>query len=445
MLAKPEDLDTAEKRAKYTVCIVGCGQVGIVHAVLFAEAGFRVVCFDSDLTVVNKIAKGKARFLTGETEVKLKERVKAKCITVSSDVKQATVESAVIVLAVPAKIDSKGKIDFSNLENLCKRVGASLQVGSLVILARPVGKGVVEGVVREALENSSGFRVGKDFGLAYSPFIPFAAQRAVAASDQKSLDVGSAVLGSISDCAVKKIGNVKVAEMATLVHFELRDVSNALARDLALFCEKTGVDYVEVNEVLKSSAVSLPSVSALTESDAREEPYLLLGDAENLNVKLRTASAAREVNEQAARHVVNLVKDALAKCGKTMRRARVCVLGLSQVANVKSAPKVIAGEIAGLLVAKGVRVNFYDPFFSEEDLVQTEFRLKKTFGEAIEGGDCVVVLTGHDQFRRLNLDRLRMLMKKNSAVVDLVGVLEPGKVEKEGFVYRGLGRGVWSK
>jgi UDP-N-acetyl-D-mannosaminuronic acid dehydrogenase len=128
-----------------------------------------------------------------------------------------------------------------------------------------------------------------------------------------------------------------------------------------------------------------------------------------------------------------------------MRRARVCVLGLCQTTDAKGPPKEIAGEIAELLVARGARIHFYDPYYCEDDLVETQFRLKKTFAEAVENCDCVVILTGHDQSRRLNLRRLRVLMKKNSAVVDLVGVVEPDKVEKEGFVYRGLGRGVWTK
>jgi nucleotide sugar dehydrogenase len=445
ILAKPEDLNTPEKRAKYTVCILGCGRVGVVHAVLLAEAGFRVICFDSDLTLVNRIAKGKARFLAGQTESRLRDRVKARRITTSNDLKQAMVESGIIVVAVPVKIDSKGKVDHSNLGDFCKRIGANLQVGSIVVLVRPVGMGIMDGLVKEALEGGSGFKVGKDIGLAYSPFVPFAAERMVAASDQNSLNVAAAVLASISGGQLKKIENVRAAETAAMFLFQQRDVSGALSRELASFCEKAGVDYLEVGDVLKGSAVSSSSASVLTESDENEEPYLLLADAENLNVRLRVSSAAREVNEQAARQVVNLVKDALARCGKTMRRARVCVLGLCQTTDAKGPPKEIAGEIAELLVARGARIHFYDPYYCEDDLVETQFRLKKTFAEAVENCDCVVILTGHDQSRRLNLRRLRVLMKKNSAVVDLVGVVEPDKVEKEGFVYRGLGRGVWTK
>jgi UDP-N-acetyl-D-mannosaminuronate dehydrogenase len=71
--------------------------------------------------------------------------------------------------------------------------------------------------------------------------------------------------------------------------------------------------------------------------------------------------------------------------------------------------------------------------------------LKKTSTDAVEGTDCAVIVTAHDQFRRLNLRKLKLAMKMPAAIVDLEGIVDPGKVEKEGFIYRGLGRGVWTR
>jgi UDP-N-acetyl-D-mannosaminuronate dehydrogenase len=74
-----------------------------------------------------------------------------------------------------------------------------------------------------------------------------------------------------------------------------------------------------------------------------------------------------------------------------------------------------------------------------------QFRPKKSLAEAVEGADCTIILTEHEQFRKLNLKRLKIMMKKSSSIIDLQGVIEPDKAEKEGFIYRGLGRGVWTK
>ena len=445
IIAKPEDLNTPEKRGKYTACIVGCGQVGIVHAVLFAEAGFKVICFDSDQTVVNNIAKGKVPFSGEEIETKLKNHVRAKRITATIDIKKAISESNIITLTIPAKIDSKKKVDHSTIESICKRIGPNLQIGSVIMLAKPVGIGIFEGTIKETIENSSGFKVGTDIGLAYSPFNSFAAQRLVAAIDINSLNVAATVLELITKGELKKTGNVKAAETAALFDVQQNDVTTALANEMALFCEKNGVDYIEVSELMKSGASNLLTAPALSNGSAKEEPYLLLADAENLNVKLRIPGAAREINEQIAKHVANLVKDALGSCGKTSRRARISLLGISQSPNMKGPPKRIAKEIAQVLAARGARINLYDPYYSEDDLCDSQFRLKKSFAEAVEGADCIIILTEHDQFKRLNLNKLKIMMKKSSAIVDLEGVTEPDKVEKEGFIYRGLGRGVWTK
>jgi UDPglucose 6-dehydrogenase len=66
--------------------------------------------------------------------------------------------------------------------------------------------------------------------------------------------------------------------------------------------------------------------------------------------------------------------------------------------------------------------------------------VKTSLSEAVEGADCIVVLSGEEQFNHLNLKKLKALMKSPSVIVDLVGKFEPAQVETEGFIYRGLGR-----
>ena len=453
MNAKPEDLNTFEKCGKYTVCIVGCGQVGIHHAALFAEAGFKVVCFDADQIVVNNVAKGRTPFSRSETEGKIKEQVRKGRLTATSDIKKAVSPSDIIVVTIPVRTDGRKKPDYSNVEGVCKRIGQSLRPGSLVIFVKLAGIGIVEGTVKEALENSSGFKVGTDFGLAYSPFHVHSGQgpaatvdrpRLVAATERNSLNAASAALALVSRGGLEKTVNMKAAEAAALFQVQQKDVAVALANELALFCEKIGVDYFEANELFAGS-VSNFEPPVLSNEDAREEPYLLLEDAENQNVKLRIPGVAREINEQTAKHVANLVKDALRSCGKTLRRSRVSLLGLSQTPNTKSHPKRVVKQVVQVLTARGARLRLYDPYFSENELGDLKPLFKKNLTEALEAADCIVILTGHDQFKRLGLNRLKVMMKAPSAIVDLERIVEPARAEKEGFIYRGLGRGVWTK
>ena len=451
---KPEEIDTVEKRGRYTVSVVGCGQIGVLHACLFAEAGFRVKCVDTDQTIVNSILRGKISLLKREIGLKLKNHVKTGRLNATTDAKTAVSQSDVINITVPVEIGEKKKADYSNLENTCKRVGSGLRRGSLVVVMSTVGVGVTQGLVIEVFENTSGFKVGADFGLAYSPIRTLNEQtlenvanqeRIIAATDKNSLNAASTILGTFTKGRLKKTECVKTAEAVTLFEAMQQDVNVALANELALFCEKAKVDYLEAHKLAKICTYPVLSLPTLDDGNTREDSYLLSEDSENLNFKLRVSTIAREINEEITKHAINLTKDALRNCGKTLRRARISVLGILQTPNTKSPPKKMVEELAKMLEARGAKVSVYDPYFSGDEMGEMPYRLKKNLSEALEGIDCILILTGHDQFKRLNLKKLKALMKMPAAIVDFEGIVEPDKVEKEGFIYRGLGRGVWTK
>jgi nucleotide sugar dehydrogenase len=449
----PEQLDTAEKREKYAVSIIGCGQTGIQQAILLAEAGYKVTCVDTDQTVVNDISKGKIPPPKAEMESSLKRHVKTTRLSATSDVKKAVSESDIVAITVPVKIDAKKKADYSNIETACRRIGPNLRRGSLVIIMSLTGIGVTEGLIKETLENTSGLKAGTDFGLAYSPHTMHnqgiettsSHQRIVAATDKSSLNAASNVLQTTTGKDVSRTGNIKAAEVAALFEVVQEDVNIAVENELALFCEKLGVDCLETRELARTNAGDALPRPMLANVNIQKEIYLLLEDAENLNVKLRIPSVAREINEETVKHAANLIKDALRNCGKPLRRARVSLLGISETPNTKGHPKRLAKKITETLEARGAKVSLYDPYVPESEMTEMHVRFKKTLTETVEGTDCAIILTAHDQFKRLNLHKLKLVMKMPAAIVDLEGIVDPSKVEKEGFIYRGLGRGVWTK
>jgi len=171
----------------------------------------------------------------------------------------------------------------------------------------------------------------------------------------------------------------------------------------------------------------------VVDEENKNEAYLLLESAENLNAKLRLPTLARKINEEMVKHAVNLTQDALRSCNKTLRRARIAVLGtviLSTTTRV----------FLNLLQLKGAKVSLYDPA-SKGDAFDLGV-VKTSLNEAVEGVDCIVILIGGEQFKHPNLRKLKALTKMPSAIVDLAGALERKEVEAEGFIYRGLGRGI---
>jgi UDP-N-acetyl-D-mannosaminuronic acid dehydrogenase len=428
----PKEMVSQENRQKYSVGVVGCGQRGIFYANLFAEAGFKVTCCDADQSVVKRIAKGKSVFAEPELEKKLKNHIANGTLQVSTEIKDTASQSDIIVVAIPVKIDERKASDSKDVVNACKQIGSALRCGSMVIYGEISSVGLFE-VIKEILENTSGLKEGKDFCLVYAPY-PVGNQNlefTVAAADPVSLSVALAVLGALSKDVVSVI-NVKTAELAPLFQAVKVDLQMALANELAIYCENVGIDYFEVVKLLKLNQDFCP---AIIEEKSSSEIYLLLENAENLNAKLRLSTLARQINEEMVKHGVALTQDALRSCGKTLRRACVTVFG---EINLQSSTE----QFAKLLVQKGAKASIYDPVLSRTDSSDMSGLLKKTLNEAVEGADCLVILSGQEQFKRLNLKKLHTMMKSPAVVVDLIGVVEQEKAESDDFIFRGLGKGL---
>jgi UDP-N-acetyl-D-mannosaminuronic acid dehydrogenase len=436
---KPEQIDSAENRSQFCVAVLGCGQKGILFAVTFAKAGFSVTCLDADASVIKKIAKGKIPFLDQETQSQLKRLITSGQLIVTIELKKTLSKSDIIIITVPAKVDEKKKTDYSETLNAFKLVGSALHLGSLVIVGEIVGFGFIEGAAKETLENTSGLKAGKDFGLVYMPLFKSGNKNVtpnanfeliVAAVGKTGLDAAIEIAKTLTS-DVKLASEVKTAELATLFRIEKQDANTALANELAVFCEVTNSDYFEVRKILDlNDKEFLPTA---VEQESMDNAYFLLENADNINAKLRLSTLSRQINEDMIKHGMNLTQEALRGCGKTLRRARVAVLG-----NVNSENST--GVYIKLLTLKGAKISLYDPASKGESLESNV--VKSNLNEAVEGADCIVILSREQPFSSLNLKKIKPLTKAPSILVDLAGAYEPEKVKAEGFIYRGIGRGV---
>ncbi len=432
---KPIDLDSKEKRSKYTIAIVGCGHKGIFYANLFADMGFQVVCTDANASVLKKLAKGKTPFAIPEVEVKFKNHVTKEKICVISELKNAVSQSAVVVLSINIKRDEQKTNDDNGLLSTCKQIGSAMRQGTLVLYGGVAAMGFMEGI-KETLENTSGLKAGQQFGLAYCPLvIPFQPDLGfkVAAADKMSLQVASAILKTLTK-KVTEISDFKIAEIAILFNLAKQDSSVALANELALFCENANVDCFSVLKIINQDDPAF--YPAVADEKNRTQTYLLLETAENFNAKLKIPVLARQINEDMVKYAVNLTAEAFRFSGKTLRRGKVAVLGSANPVSATSA-------FIKLLEQKGAKVSLYDPAARKESLDARV--VKRSLNEAVEGTDCLVLLSELETLGRFNLKKIKVLMKSPSVIVDLMGKFEPAKVETEGFIYAGLGRGIEKK
>lgn len=438
--------NNVNQNGRTTISVIGCERIGILHACLLVEEGFRVTCVDNDRATVERVSKGKVPFLKQEIEPIIRKSLEDGKMQVSCNLEDA-VQSDVVLVTIPTTINEKGKVDYSNIEKTLKRLGSNLQRGILIINTSVVGVGVTEGILKETLESSSGFKSGLDFHFAYSP-VPFpkeqtlktlaCCRRVVAAQDKVSLEKASDIMGVITKAEIIKSLNVKATEAAALFEALHRKVDSALANEFAIFCEKVGVDYVAVQGLFSQQTNAfLPKI----DDGKSEEALILLEEAENQNVRLKISQAALELNKESIKHGVSLVQDALKNCGKPMRRVKIAILGFSQTRNTADIPKNSLKNFVKVLERKGAKLALYDPYLSLKTTSIELPSLERSLTEAVEGADCIIIYTGHDQFKRLNLRKIKLLAKMPAAVVDFEGILDPVTVKAEGFVYHGLGRG----
>jgi len=436
-----QDIDSQEKRSGYTVSIIGCGHNGLLYADSFAEAGYKVICNDDNPSLLKRLNRTKNCCVDPEIEARLKKHISMGNLTISSVRKSTVSQSDIVILAINVKLDTKNKADISELKTAYKQVGMSLKQGSLLIYGGISSFGATETLLKETLENTSGLKAGKDFLLAYNP-LQFSktystkslrnVELIVAATDLQSLNVATKVLKTLTS-KVKQVNQIKLAELAALFKIAQHDACTALANELATFCENAGMDYFEVQELINDYNASSFCPTA-DEEENRKGTYLLIESAENFNVKLRLPAFSRQINEEIIKYAINLTQETLRSCDKSLRRARIAVIGNANQDTATS-------RYINAAIIKGAKVSLYDPLLTKNETLEGTPVLKRSLNETVEGADCLVVLTGQEQFEQLNLKRIKSLMKSPAVFVDLIGIIKPENVQTEGFIYRGIGRG----
>lgn len=454
MALRERDLESFEEREKYVITAVGCGRMGLPMACLFADAGFKVVCLDVNPKIIKQINEGKSPFLEPGLEKLIKKNLKEGRLTATNDVKAAISKSDIIVITVNTPIDEKKRPNYLNLENACRDVGLHLKSGSLLILESTVGPGVTEYLVKETLETSSGLKAGRDFGLAFSPIRATAGRvlydlvsypRILAAIDRRSLIAARAILKTIIRGEIVEVSNIRTAETVKLFENIYRDVNLALANELAKFCERAGVDYIEVQAAANTQPYCHLLKPGIISGHIPKDPYLLIYEAESLGVRLRLPILARKINDETVKRTFKLIKEAFKIMEKTLKRSKIAILGISYKPNVKEIKGSLIINLIKMLQERGIRVSVFDPFYSYKELRDMGLPAEKNLTVTLRSADCLVVAVGHDRFKRLNIRKIGIIMKKPAAIIDLAHIINPSRAEKEGFIYRGLGRGVWSK
>jgi nucleotide sugar dehydrogenase len=453
---EPGEIAVRIRDGALKIGVVGLGWMGLPTGCLYADAGAPVIGADMNPRVVERINKGEPPIDEIGLPAMLKKALRAGKFNATTSTEDATANSDIIFIVVPTSIDRQKRADYSAVEDACTSIGKNLKNGSLVIFESTCGPGVTERVVKGTLEKYSGLVAGQGFGLAYSPIRAMGGRaiqdlqsypKVVGAIDKRSLEAACAALSVIVKGELIRVRDIKTAELSKLFETIYRDVNIGLANEFALICEEVGVDYLETARAANSQPYShlhLPGVGVGGHC-LPVYPYLLATEADALDARLRIVLDARKINDTMPRHVAKLASDGLRICGKSLKRAKIVVLGISYRPNVKETRFSPSHELIGILKKRGAKVTVYDPLFTTSELGAMGLQSDPSLRKAIEKADCVILATAHDDFKKMGTIELAAHMSKQGLIIDCTGILDPASVEKTGLVYRATGRGLWTR
>jgi UDP-N-acetyl-D-mannosaminuronate dehydrogenase/intein/homing endonuclease len=174
-------------------------------------------------------------------------------------------------------------------------------------------------------------------------------------------------------------------------------------------------------------------------------PYLLNTEAFTFDARLRLVLDARKINDFMPRHVAKLASDGLRVCGKSLKRAKVLVLGVSYRPNVKETRYSPSLDLISILKKRGAKVTAFDPLYNASEMESMGLQSEPTLRKAIEKADCAILAVAHEELKNLDTIELAAHMSRQGLIVDCTGSLDSASVEKSGLVYRGTGRGLWTR
>ncbi len=433
-------------RTRVKVAVIGLGHVGLPLAVAAATAGASVVGIDIDLDKVKAINAGRNPLRGKEPELpdRLREAVGQGRLTASQDIGTAA-KADVVAVCVETPIETTTHDpQYRALKAALTGVGPHLKRGALVTIESTLSPGTMERLARPTLERASGLKAGRDFLLVHCP------ERVTAGKPRHNLRTLDRVLGANDSRSVAKArafyktfvqGELHetdwtTAEVAKTAENAYWDVQIAFANELALVAEELGVDVFRVRELVNTCperSMLLPG-AGVGGPCIPKDPWLLIAPA--LASKPELIPAARGINDYMPKRMAQLVEEATLAAGRKMKGAKVAVLGFAFREGTMDARSTPARPLVQELRRRGADVAIHDPYARPEH----GYAVSRDLEAVVRGADCIALVTAHDAYRRLDLRRVRRLMR-HRALVDGRNAFAGPEVVKAGFVYRAIGKG----
>lgn len=400
-----------DKTAK--IGILGMGYVGLPLAVVFAEKGFTVLGIDPDPRKVETFKKGISYIQDVPTDTVARLQ-KAGKLDMTSDFSRLA-EMDAVSICVPTPLRQTGDPDMSFIMSATEQLAKYVHSGMVVVLESTTYPGTTRELLIPMLthDGTNGLTVGENLFICFSPervdpgredWTTFNTPKVMGGVTRACTEVGTAwYAGAIQ--TVIQVSSPEAAEMAKLLENTFRMINIAMVNELALMCERLGVD---VWEVINAAATKPFGFMKFTPGPGLGghcipiDPLYLSWKMKSFNYNAKFIELASEINTNMPRYVVSRVLEALNDRGKTLKSNKVLVLGVAYKPDIDDVRESPALDVIGLLLKKGAIVEYHDPRILEIHHEHENWRMKSIANadlmDRVRAADAVVIVTNHTSY-----------------------------------------------
>ncbi|MBL7130041.1 MAG: nucleotide sugar dehydrogenase [Candidatus Omnitrophica bacterium] len=390
------------KRAK--IAVIGLGYVGLPLAVEFAKQGFFVFGIDTDKEKIKKLKQGKS-YIQDIANKTLKEILKNKLFSFSYDYKNL-IKADVLIISVPTPLRKTREPDISYVVNATREIKDNFKKGQLIILESTTYPGTTEELLLP-LFSEKGWKVGRDFFLAFSP------ERIDPGNKNFSTSNITKIIGGVTkDCTylakliyskiiseVISVSSSRVAEMAKLLENTFRSVNIGLINEIALMSDKLRINIWEVIEAAKTKPFGFMPFypgPGLGGHCLPIDPLYLTWKSRLHGFEPRLIEIASQINSYMPKHVVKKVIELInIKLKRSILNVNILIVGAAYKGDVCDTRESPAIDIIRMLIRKKAKVYYHDPYVPKLSLVEKTLRSIKLTKKNIAKSDCIVIVTDH--------------------------------------------------
>lgn len=388
------------------VGVVGLGYVGLPLAVEKAKAGFETMGFDVQEKKVAMVNAGE-NYIGDVVDSDLKKLVGEGKLRATSDFSFIG-DVDFIAICVPTPLDAHQQPDIRYVRDSAEAISKHLKKDTMVVLESTTYPGTTEELIRPILEKGSGLTCGEDFYLGFSPervdpgnliYKTKNTPKVVGAIGRDATEVIAAMYRAVLAGDVKEVSSPAVAEMEKILENTYRNVNIGLVNELAMLCDKMGIDIWEVIDAAKTKPYGFQAFypgPGLGGHCIPLDPYYLSWKAREYGFHTSMIESSMMINDRMPEYCVDRGAKILNRFKKAMNGARVLVLGVAYKQDIDDYRESPAIDVIKVLKREGAEVVYYDPWvksFSSKGIsMESEPALTK---ELLESADLVMVTAAH--------------------------------------------------